>query len=53
MPTPGVQNLCYGMRLDHRTFEALKKALVPGLVLALPDITKSFYLYMDEVRGIA
>jgi hypothetical protein len=38
---------------EQQAFGKLKQALVSTLVLALPDIQKSFYLYVAEVRGIA
>ncbi|KAK1342458.1 hypothetical protein QTO34_015223 [Cnephaeus nilssonii] len=39
--------------VEQQAFEKLKKALVSAPVLALPDVTKPFHLYVSEVRGIA
>lgn len=37
----------------QRAFETLKRALISGPALALPDVSKPFYLYVTESQSIA
>lgn len=38
---------------QESSFNRLKQALLAAPALALPDVTKPFYLYLDESKGVA
>ena len=39
--------------MEELVFLKLKQTLAQGLALALPNVTKQFYLYTCETQGIA